>query len=125
MRHALLAACAPHLQDVAIAGAGRDRIALILFPTQSAIEQHPRESLRRELGDALANHNAAMPGSSTSIYRAILADGPPDRNAGEITDKGHLAQSRCLKNRAALVDRIYAASAQSEILCPDTLTNTD
>jgi feruloyl-CoA synthase len=125
LRHALIAACTPHLQDVAIAGAGRDRIALILFPTQTAIDQHTRENLRRELGDALANHHTAMPGSSTSIYRAVLADGPPDRNAGEITDKGHLAQSRCLTNRADLVEQLYAAPAQPDILCPDTLTNTD
>ncbi|MBT5570386.1 MAG: AMP-binding protein [Alphaproteobacteria bacterium] len=125
LRHALLASCAPHLQDVAIAGAGRDRIAVILFPTQIAIDQFAHDELQEQLATALNEHNAAMPGSSTSVYRAVLADGPPDRSAGEITDKGHLAQSRCLKNRAALVEQLYASPVKPEIMYLSPTTNTD
>jgi len=120
LRHALLAACAPHLQDVAIAGSGRDRIAVILFPTQAAVASLASDTLRARMLDALFHHNRAQPGSSTSVYRALVSDSPPDRDAGEITDKGHLAQSRCLKNRAAQVVRLYADPTTPDILCPDT-----
>ncbi len=118
LRHTLLAACAPYLQDVAIAGAGRDRIAAILFPTQSARDSLTRAELRAHMLESLIDHNIAMPGSSTAIYRALVSDTPPDRNAGEITDKGPLAQARCLKNRAEQVALLYASPAAPDILCP-------
>jgi feruloyl-CoA synthase len=115
LRHALLAACAPDLQDVAIAGAGHDRIALILFPTPDA----PRDGIATRLKRALETHNAAHPGSTTAIYRAVLTDVPPDRSAGEINDKGHLVQARCLANRADLVERLYREPPDPDILCPE------
>lgn len=118
LRHAILAAGAPDLQDVAIAGAGQDRIALILFPTATATTDK-RDDLHARLTVALAAHNARMPGSSTSIFRAAIADGPPDRTAGEINDKGHLVQKTCLRNRADLVARLYTDSPVPNIICPD------
>lgn len=124
LRHAILAAGAPHLQDVAIAGAGRDRVALILFATESARDTLGTGPLIQTLASALAAHNAAQPGSSTSIYSAILADGPPDRSAGEITDKGHLAQARCLKNRAALVEQLYTSPPPPGVFRPGDTSNT-
>lgn len=118
LRHALLAACAPHLQDVAIAGAGRDRIAAILFPTKAARDSLTRTALRAHMLESLRRHNLAMPGSSTAIHRALVSDTPPDRNAGEVTDKGPIAQARCLKNRAEQVAQLYASAAAPDILCP-------
>lgn len=120
LRHAILAACAPDLQDVAIAGAGQDRIALILFPTAAALAEKP-DVLQTRMTEALAAHNAAMPGSSTSVFRAAIADGPPDRAAGEINDKGHLVQKTCLRNRAALVDRLYGDTPDPGMICPDNI----
>jgi feruloyl-CoA synthase len=122
LRHALLAACAPHLQDVAIAGSGRDRIAVILFPTEAARTSLTPTALRTHMLDALNDHNRQHPGSSTSVSRALVSNSPPDRDAGEITDKGHLAQSRTLKNRTTQVTRLYAEPSPADILCPDTLT---
>lgn len=125
LRHAILAACGPYLQDVAIAGAGQNRIAVILFPTASACKTLDPKTLRAHMLRGLARHNAALPGSSTSIVRAVLSDGPPDRDAGEITDKGHLAQARCLKNRAAQVAALYANRVSPDILCPENITTPD
>lgn len=124
LRHAILAAGAPHLQDVAIAGAGRDRVALILFPTEAARDALGRERLTEFLSSALATHNTVQPGTSTSVYSAVLADGPPDRSAGEITDKGHLAQSHCLKNRAALVEQLYTSPPPPGVFHPGAPSNT-
>lgn len=125
LRHAILAACAPHLQDVAIAGAGQNRIAVILFPTSAACENLNNTSLAEHMLRGLTNHNTALPGSSTAIARAIVSDGPPDRDAGEITDKGHLAQARCLKNRATQVAALYANPVSPDILCPEDVTIHD
>ena len=119
LRHAILAACASHVLDVAIAGAGQDRIAVILFPSATAQADTDDDLLRTRMNAALAAHNARMPGSSTSIFRAALADGAPDRAAGEINDKGHLVQKTCLRNRADLVARLYADPPDPDIICPD------
>lgn len=118
LRHAILAACGPDIQDVAIAGAGQDRIAIILFPTPSAQKDNV-DDLRARLTATLTDHNLHMPGSSTSVFRAAIAEGPPDRAAGEINDKGHLVQKTCLRNRADLVARLYADPPQPDILCPE------
>ncbi|MEP4378670.1 MAG: AMP-binding protein [Alphaproteobacteria bacterium] len=118
LRHAILAACAPDVQDVAIAGAGKDRIATILFSTETAMEDK-NSDLQARMVQALRAHNAAMPGSSTSVFRAAIADGPPDRVAGEINDKGHLVQKTCLKNRADLVARLYGDPPGPDIICPE------
>lgn len=120
LRHALLAACAPDLQDVAIAGAGQARISAILFPTEAAMAEHDGD-LQAQMARALKAHNAAMPGSSTSVFRAAIAEGPPDRSAGEINDKGHLVQKTCLRNRAELVERLYGDSPDPGIICPDNI----
>ncbi len=117
LRHAILAACAPDLQDIAIAGAGHDRLALILFPANTKSND---AELPCRLTAALAAHNAAMPGNSTAIARAALAAGPPDRAAGEINDKGHLVQKTCLANRANLVERLYRETPDRDIMNFDT-----
>ena len=48
-------------------------------------------------------------GSSTFVARAILLDEPPSIDAREITDKGSLNQKAVLRNRAALVEELYAS----------------
>jgi len=113
LRHALLAACAPLVRDVAIAGAGRDRLAVILFPADTDVDPD-------DLRNRLATHNNAMPGSSTAIARAIVSATPPDANAGEINDKGHLVQARCLSNRAETVACLYADPPDADIIALDT-----
>ncbi len=119
LRHALLAACAPHLQDVAIAGTGQSQLAVILFPAPSAFcALSPTELAAHFLG-SLATHNSKQPGSSTAIARAAISTTPPDRDKGEINDKGHLVQARCLTNRTELVERLYANPPGDDILTPD------
>lgn len=112
LRHALIEACAPDLAEIAIAGEGRDRLGAILFVRGDAADP----ALAERLEAALAAHNAAQPGSSTAIRRAIIAPTPPDRAAGEINDKGHLVQRRTLANRADLVARLFAPAEGDTIL---------
>ena len=65
------------------------------------------EALLKTLAQALADHNAGQ-GSAARIERLAVLAGPPDLDAGEITDKGYVNQRRVLANRAALADLLYS-----------------
>ena len=41
---------------------------------------------------------------------------PPSIDAGEITDKGSINQRAVLKNRAGLVERLYAETPDPDII---------
>ena len=56
------------------------------------------------------------PGSSTRVVRAILMAEPPSMDKGEMTDKGSINQRAVLKNRAALVDELYATPLSSRVI---------
>ena len=49
-------------------------------------------------------------GISTRVERAILLDQGPSLDAGEFTDKGTINQKAVLRNRASLVEELYAGS---------------
>jgi feruloyl-CoA synthase len=120
---------APYVRDVVFAGADCDDIAVLVFPdveacrklaglsadaTPVAIAEHPR--LRATFADLLATLAAASPGSSTRVERAILMAEPPSMDRGEMTDKGSINQRAVLKNRAALVEALYADPLPAEVI---------
>ena len=124
LRAKLIAAGAPFVQDVVIAGLNRDWIGALVFPRldecralaaglagdapASEVLAHPAVQAKfQSLFDALAREAT---GSSTRIARAILLDAPPSIDASEITDKGSINQRAVLKHRAALVEELYAAT---------------
>jgi feruloyl-CoA synthase len=121
---------APYVRDVVFAGADRDDIAVLVFPDfaacqalcseltadaspQSVIDD-PR--LRTEFRQRLNALAGAAEGSSARICRAILMEAPPSLDLGEMTDKGSINQRAVLKNRAALVDELYAAPLSSRVI---------
>ena len=120
---------APYVRDVVFAGADRDDIAVLVFPDIEACRKlgglEPDASLgdvvgalpvRGKFAELLANLAALSPGSSTRVERAILMAEPPSMDKGEMTDKGSINQRAVLKNRAALVDELYAAPLSSRII---------
>ncbi len=121
LRVALVAACAPLVEDAVIAGHDRDEIGLLVFPSLAGCRglcPHlaadaplaaliAASPLRAALAAALARHNAGAGGSSHRIARALLMEHPPSIDRGEITDKGYINQRAVLTNRAALVERLY------------------
>lgn len=124
LRQMLLSACAPFLADVAIAGESREFLSLILFPTAETRAQD-QERQCRIFGRALADHNSRWPASSMAVRRALIADTPPDPGQGEINDKGHLVQRRCLSNRSSAVKRLYEKTPDEAVIVmdqPDTFT---
>jgi feruloyl-CoA synthase len=114
---------APYVRDVVFAGPDRDEIAALVFPdveacrklaglgndaTPAAIVAH--EKVRALFAERLAALAAGSPGSSTRVTRALLMAEPPSMDKGEATDKGSINQRAVLRNRAALVEEIYAGS---------------
>src|SRR5690606_29626943 len=67
--------------------------------------------LKKALDEGIRRYNQRFPGSSTRIARTLLLDTPPNIDAGEITDKGHINQRGVLALREEAVQRLYNAGA--------------
>ncbi len=115
LRTALLAALAPLVQDLVIAGLNRDQLGALLFVDPAACRASLDElaaEIKRRL-EAFAHSN---PRSSARIGRARLLSTPPSIEAGEMTDKGGLNQRAVLNARSADVDALYAAPPPADVL---------
>jgi len=129
LRTAVLAACAPVLQDLVVCGEDRDQVGILAWPDVSAC---------RDLtgGDAAADpvclarapevlevvlrgigaHNRTHPGASTRIARFHLMAEPPSIDANEITDKGYINQRAVLERRVDLVHELFADPPGSDVI---------
>ncbi len=133
LRTELVAAGAPVVQDLVLTAPNREEIGLLVFPNPAGCRalcpdlpaEAPLADLLRQpevksaLSACLAAHNAQNPASSRRVGRALFLAEPPSIDAGEITDKGYINQRAVLERRAALVERLYGAAGDPEILFPD------
>jgi len=113
LRLQLLDALAPYALDVAIAGADRDAIGILIYPSSHTASPDA-------IAAALATHNAGAAGGSTRVARARILHEAPDRAAGEITDKGSLNQRHALDHRAADVARLFAVPTDPATIVLET-----
>jgi feruloyl-CoA synthase len=130
LRAKFIAAGAPQVQDVVLAGLNRDWLAALVFPhlescrslcpdlprqaPMSEVVRHPAVRARfQELLDGLAREST---GSSTRIARAMVLETPPAIDASEVTDKGSINQRAVLQTRAALVEELYAESPSPRVI---------
>jgi feruloyl-CoA synthase len=120
LRQRFLAQFGDIVQDVVIAGEGRDEVTALVFPAMAACRVMAGASagvpardvllhanVREAFAKGLARFVEANAGSSTSIQRLLLLEAPPSIDAQETTDKGSVNQRSVLANRAALVDQLY------------------
>ncbi len=121
---------APYVRDVVFAGPDRDDIVALVFPDVEACRklapEHAADAapaavladirVRMKFAELLKALAAASPGSSTRVTRAILMAEPASMDKGEMTDKGSINQRAVLKNRAALVDELYATPLSSNAI---------
>ena len=132
LRASLLAVLAPAAQDVVIAGLDRDSIAILIVPDlracrkiAAAREDVPvsgilgNPALHARIIDALRAHAADHAGTSQHARRAMLLEEPLSIDKGEITDKGSVNQRVVLRERAALVEELYAARPTDRVLVVD------
>ncbi len=121
---------APFARDVVFAGPDRDDIAALVFPDIEACrrlapglgaETPPAILLdappvRAKFTDLLRSLAAASPGTSTRVERIMLTAEPPSMDKSEMTDKGSINQRAVLKNRAVLVEELYATPLSARII---------
>ena len=106
------------LQDAVIAGHNRDDVTALLFPSVAARRLNIAE-LRERLTAVIAQLNLSSAGSgSLRIARALIQHEPLQPDAGEITDKGYVNQRAVLERRCDQVERLYAQTADDEIIKP-------
>ncbi|MGA7994927.1 MAG: feruloyl-CoA synthase [Bradyrhizobium sp.] len=129
LRARFIAACAPLVRDVVIAGINRDEISAIVVldldgcrlinPTTPiddlalmAADPLIREAFRERFTKFLATST----GSSTRITRAVLLDSQLSIDRGEVTDKGSINQRAVLDGRAALIEQLYAPAPPDHVI---------
>jgi feruloyl-CoA synthase len=129
LRARLVAACAPLVRDVVIAGINRDHLsALVVLDLDGCRVVNPALPpddlaaaasdliIRGAIRERLVGLMATSTGSSTRITRAALIDTPLSIDRGEITDKGSINQRAVLAHRAAMVEALYAEPPSPHII---------
>ena len=135
LRARFLAAAAPLVQDVVVAGHDRDYISLLVFPRldecrdlfglhkqATALEILAHDSVRARFQVLLDQLAKEATGGTTRIRRVLLLEVPPSIDAGEITDKGSINQRAVLEHRAELVEELYRPSPSARTLCANLHT---
>jgi feruloyl-CoA synthase len=120
---------APLVRDLVFAAPDRDFIGALVFPDVEACrklaglgaEATPAQivadaKVRAAFAGLAKKLAAASPGSSMRVERLILMAEPPSMDKSEATDKGSINQRAVLKNRAALVDELYAMPLSSRVI---------
>ncbi|MBM3368171.1 MAG: feruloyl-CoA synthase [Betaproteobacteria bacterium] len=116
LRARIGAACAPYVLDVVITGHNRDALGALVFPNAIVCRGLDGAALRARLQPVFERLWREATGSSTRIARALIMEVPPSIDASEVTDKGSINQRAVLKNRAGLVDRLYAEPVHPDIM---------
>jgi feruloyl-CoA synthase len=128
LRVAVLSACAPHLQDVVIAGHDRPAIGILAWLTPESRGTHgqPGGASRDAAGTppaaidairrALTAYNRDNPGASRRVARVLLLGDPPSIDHGEITDKGYINQRAVLERRPEDVAQLFATPPPPHVI---------
>jgi feruloyl-CoA synthase len=126
LRAHAVAAASPLVFDCIVCGQDKPFVGLLVWPVAAAAAQicgtsDPAQIVRSEkIRDALrekfAAHNRAQSGSSTRIKRVIVMAEPPSVDGHEITDKGYVNQRATMDRRRNLVDKLFAALPEEDVI---------
>jgi feruloyl-CoA synthase len=129
LRARFIAACAPLVRDVVIAGINRDEVSGLVIldldgcrlinptlpPADVAIAAAD-PAIRDAFRERFAKFTTLSTGSSTRITRAVFIDTPLSIDLGEVTDKGSINQRAVLNARAALIDACYSSTPPEHVI---------
>jgi feruloyl-CoA synthase len=131
LRARFIAACAPLVRDVVIAGINRDEISALavldLDGCRLINPTLPQDDLAATAADPLIRDAfrerftrflATATGSSTRITRAVLLDTPLSIDRGEVTDKGSINQRAVLEHRSHLIEQLYSPTPPAQLITP-------
>ncbi len=129
LRARVIAMGEPCVQDVVVAGADRNEVALMVFPREDAVRRlaglGPAAPLPlvlhaapvREFFQALADRLwREGTGSANRPSRMHVLAEPPSIDKGEVTDKGSINQRAVLTCREPLVEAMYAGGDEDPFL---------
>src|SRR5947199_2939914 len=129
LRARFVAACAPLVRDVIIAGINRDELSALVvldldgcrlvnpdLPPDDLAAAASDAAVREEFAAKLKDFAASATGSSTRVTRALLLDTPLSIDKGEVTDKGSINQRAVLEHRAGLIETLYAPSPDGRVI---------
>jgi feruloyl-CoA synthase len=129
LRARFIAACAPLVRDVVIAGINRDEISALVvldldgcrlvnatLPYDDLAATAADPLIRDAFRERFARFAGTATGSSTRITRAVLLASPLSIDRGEVTDKGSINQRAVLDTRKELIDTLYADKPPAEII---------
>lgn len=129
LRARFVAACAPLVRDVVIAGINRDEVSALVvldldgcrlinptLPPDDLAVTAADPLIRDAFRDRLTKFLATATGSSTRITRAILLDTPLSIDRSEVTDKGSINQRAVLDARSGLIDELYSPTPAAHVI---------
>jgi len=129
LRARLVAACAPLVRDVVIAGINRDEVSALVIldldgcrlinpalPSDDLAATAADPLVRAAFAERLAKFLTGATGSSTRVTRAILLDTPLSIDRGEVTDKGSINQRALLDHRSRLIDELYSPTPPAHVI---------
>lgn len=122
-----VAATGGALSDAVVCGLNEADITLLGFLNEAWCQRlvgetlpledlagHPKVIEHVRLG--LQEHNRHHPNPAARVARVLLQPVPPRADAGEITEKGYINQSRTQDLRRADVEKLYAAAPAPDII---------
>jgi feruloyl-CoA synthase len=129
LRAKIMAAGAPYVQDVVIAGLDRRDVGIMVFPhvdscrrlcktlppTAGQDEIVADPGVREWFRNLLETLGDGSEGSASRVARGMLLAVPPSIDIGEMTDKGSINQRAVLAQRAALVEELYAETPSARV----------
>jgi feruloyl-CoA synthase len=131
LRARFIAACAPLVRDVVIAGINRDEIAALVvldldgcrlinpaLPDHDIAASARDAAVRNAFRQKFTAFQSAATGSSTKVARALLLDTSLSIDRGEVTDKGSINQRAVLDHRKELVEMLYSPELASDVITP-------
>ncbi|HJW39614.1 MAG TPA: AMP-binding protein [Rhizomicrobium sp.] len=126
LRAHAVAAASPLVFDCIVCGQDKPFVGLLVWPVAAAAAQICGTSdmaaiasdpkFRGALREKFAAHNRAQSGSSTRIKRVTVMAEPPSIDGHEITDKGYVNQRATMDRRRNLVDKLFAASPEEDVI---------
>ena len=114
LRNALIAALAPDVRDIVVAGHGRDTLAVLAIPYDPLIAA---DAVARGRIARILETLAEAAGSASRVTRLAFLVDPLSLDAGEVTDKGSVNHSAVLRNRAAEVAALYRDPPAAHLIC--------
>jgi feruloyl-CoA synthase len=129
LRARFIAACAPLVRDVVIAGINRDEVSALVvldldgcrlinatLPFDDIAATAADRLVRDAFRERFVRFLSTATGSSTRITRAVLLDTPLSIDRGEVTDKGSINQRAVLEQRKALIEELYSPASPAHVI---------